>query len=538
MPTLCERLLRKKRYDGGSHLVSPLKRCLSVWDVTLLAIGQMFGSGAYVLTGSVVRNNTGPSVVLSFLLAAFAALLSACSYAEFGARFPRAGSSYTYAYISMGELCAFLIGWSLPLEYMIGNAAVARSWTAYLDTLLDGRIHNFTVETIGNIPIDSAFLSKYPDILATILILLVAVVGMLSNKVSSSLNSIFVVFNISVVIFIIISGIRFADFSLWFDPHKTIPIATFISLGTVTLLYVFMSGVLTLMVPYNQVDPTAAYAVAFAQKGADITKVIISCGALVGMMNNLLAGTFALPRCVYAMAADGLLFSFLAKVNKTTKVPVIATIIFSAINALMALVFDIEALIEFLSIGTLSAYSFVTASVLILRYQPAPIDNDPARLDNGGELSRWVPFRNFWESLPAGGSMSIAIIILSIGFFGASISIVNGLNNPFLWAVLIFGAFLVIISFIFILGHNENSLELSYKVPFLPYLPCFSLGLNIFMMVSLSIYTWYRMIVWTMIGVIIYALYGIRHSKESHRGIADVVMRSNTSINKIRNINT
>ncbi|PAV88108.1 hypothetical protein WR25_17722 [Diploscapter pachys] len=362
MPTLCERLLRKKRYDGGSHLVSPLKRCLSVWDVTLLAIGQMFGSGAYVLTGSVVRNNTGPSVVLSFLLAAFAALLSACSYAEFGARFPRAGSSYTYAYISMGELCAFLIGWSLPLEYMIGNAAVARSWTAYLDTLLDGRIHNFTIETIGNIPIDSAFFSKYPDILAMILILLVAVVIMLSNKVSSSLNSIFVVFNISVVIFIIISGIRFVDFSLWFgttssgaskffpfgfsgmvsgasicffsfvgfeilgtageeakDPHKTIPIATFISLGTVTLLYVFMSGVLTLMVPYNQVDPTAAYAVAFAQKGADITKVIISCGALVGMMNNLLAGTFALPRCVYAMAADGLLFSFLARVNKTTK---------------------------------------------------------------------------------------------------------------------------------------------------------------------------------------------------------------------------
>ncbi|PIO75688.1 hypothetical protein TELCIR_02246 [Teladorsagia circumcincta] len=131
-----------------------------------------------------------------------------------------------------------------------------------------------------------------------------------------------------------------------------------------------------------KINPDAAFADAFDAKGATVAKYIITVGALAGMFNNLLSGIFALPRCVYAMADDGLLFTFLASINRFTKVPLNAVIVFTFINAVIALVFDLATLVDFLSIGTLSAYSMVTACVLILRYQAAPID-DSDRLDTG-----------------------------------------------------------------------------------------------------------------------------------------------------------
>ncbi|KAK6039734.1 hypothetical protein COOONC_22761 [Cooperia oncophora] len=124
-----DQLFRKKTFVGGSALDSQLKRCLGVIDVMFIAVGQMVGAGLYVLAGTVVHNQTGPSIVISFLCAGFAALMSAFSYAEFGARFPRAGSAYTYTYIGVGELAAFGIGWTVALEYMIGNAG-----SVYLST--------------------------------------------------------------------------------------------------------------------------------------------------------------------------------------------------------------------------------------------------------------------------------------------------------------------------------------------------------------------------------------------------------------------
>ncbi|KAK5975710.1 hypothetical protein GCK32_020599, partial [Trichostrongylus colubriformis] len=131
------------------------------------------------------------------------------------------------------------------------------------------------------------------------------------------------------------------------------------------------------------INPDAAFADAFAAKGATTAKYIITIGALAGMLNNLVSGMFALPRCVYAMADDGLLFSFLATVNRYTKVPLNAVLIFTLLNAVIALVFDLETLVDFLSIGTLSAYSMVSACVLVLRYQAAPIDGSSGRLDTG-----------------------------------------------------------------------------------------------------------------------------------------------------------
>ncbi|VDO19213.1 unnamed protein product, partial [Heligmosomoides polygyrus] len=513
------------------------------------------------LAGTVVHDKAGPSIVISFLCAGFAALMSAFSYAEFGARFPRAGSAYTYAYVGVGELWAFVIGWTVILEYMIGNAAVARSWSGYLDNLVNRAISNFTLNTIGTLSSGEGFFGRYPDVMSFLLICLVAVIVALGSKSSASVNTAFVFLNLGVIAFISIYGFTYADFSLWIgtdesgkskffpfgiggtlsgaaacffafigfealatageearNPRRTIPLATFGCMGIVIFVYVIMSSSLTLMIPYDQVSPDAAFAQAFDSKGATAAKYIITVGALAGMLNNLVSGAFALPRCVYAMADDGLLFAFFASINRVTKVPLNAIIVFTLMNAVLALIFDLEALVEFLSIGTLLAYSVVSACVLILRHKAAPLDGDPTRFDNGGRLKTWVPLRKYWEDVPEGRSICVAVIFLVFGFFWLAFTIRLGLFFTIPGYISVgFSALLIVMAFLFICGHEQNSLDLNFRVPCVPLIPSLGLLINIFMMAFLDYLTWIRFFVWMAIGLVIYFLYGIHHSKEGKK---------------------
>ncbi|KAK6040201.1 Cationic amino acid transporter 3 domain protein [Cooperia oncophora] len=267
-----------------------------------------------------------------------------------------------------------------------------------------------------------------------------------------------------------------------------------------------------------QINPDAAFADAFEAKGATIAKYIITAGALAGMLNNLLSGIFALPRCVYAMADDGLLFSFLATINRITKVPLNATLVFTLVNAVIALVFDLATLVDFLSIGTLSAYSMVSACVLILRYQAAPLDGEADRFDTGGRIKAWVPFRNSWESLPEGRSIVIAVLTLIFSFFWLAFTVRTGfLFSTGGYISLGLSSVLAVLAFSFICGHEQNSLDLYFRVPFVPVIPSVGLLINVFMMAYLDYITWIRFFVWMLIGLAIYFLYGIRHSKEGRK---------------------
>ncbi|KJH47703.1 high affinity cationic amino acid transporter 1 domain protein [Dictyocaulus viviparus] len=219
---LREKAFRQKRITHGS-LETQLRRCLTTTDITLLGIGHMIGAGIYVLTalesvplvtGSVVRNTAGPSIVLSFLLAGVASLLSALCYAEFGARFPKAGSAYTYAYVGVGELWAFIIGWNIILEHMLGSAAVARSWSGYLDSLVGNVIFNNSVQQIGRVE-KSSFFGDYFDFVAFVLIVVVAIFVALGSRTSTNINSFLTVLNMIVIVIVVGYGITFADFSLW-----------------------------------------------------------------------------------------------------------------------------------------------------------------------------------------------------------------------------------------------------------------------------------------------------------------------------------
>uniref|UniRef100_A0A914UVL4 Cationic amino acid transporter 4 n=1 Tax=Plectus sambesii TaxID=2011161 RepID=A0A914UVL4_9BILA len=226
---LRERLFRLKSI-GADFLDTQLRRCLSTFDITLLGVGHMIGAGIYVLTGSVVRNTAGPGIVLSFIFAGFASLLSALCYAEFGARVPKAGSAYTYTYITVGEFWAFIIGWNIILEHMLGAAAVARSWSGYLDSLLGHVIKNATVANVGSME-ESSLFGDYPDIVAFLVVIAVAVFMGYGAKASTNFNTIFTFINLGVILFVVVFGFSFADFSLWSGTDPITGYSRFMPMG-------------------------------------------------------------------------------------------------------------------------------------------------------------------------------------------------------------------------------------------------------------------------------------------------------------------
>ncbi|XP_068165964.1 cationic amino acid transporter 4-like isoform X2 [Antennarius striatus] len=602
---LCQKLNRLKTLDEDMMTTS-LKRCLSTLDLTLLGVGGMVGSGLYVLTGTVAKDIVGPAVVISFLLAGIASLLAAFCYAEFGARIPKTGSAYMFTYVSMGEIWAFLIGWNVILENMIGGAAVARAWSGYLDSIFNHRIQNFTETHI--IQWNTPFLAHYPDILAAGIVIVATLFISFGVQVSSYLNHIFSVISLCVIVFILVFGFILADPVNWsqkeggfapfglsgilsgsatcffafvgFDviassteetknPQKAVPIATAIALGLAASAYILVSTVLTLMVPWHTLDPNSALADAFFRRGYSWAGVVVAIGSICGMNTVLLSNLFSLPRIVYAMAEDGLFFSLFARVNPVTKVPVNAILMFGVLMALLSLIFDLEALVQFLSIGTLLAYTFVAASIIVLRHQPEKAkgaastspnpnpDPEPAPtesqtiMEDSGELKQYESFSDKLQLVDmqtrerrgvgqlracfepylgrllggfgAGEVVAFcvtAMIVSAVSFCAVLEFGTNQLHLP-VWS---FALLLLIFSLAYVLSlaliwvHEQRSDSKTFQVPLVPLIPAASILFNVFLMMKLSKLTWVRFIVWLAIGLFVYFGYGVWHSKEGLRG--------------------
>jgi len=420
LSSVVARLTRKKRlHETGSG--SGLSRCLTTLDLTLLGIGSTLGVGVYVLAGSVSRDKAGPSTVLSFLVAGLASAMSGLCYAEFGARVPKAGSAYVYSYVTVGELPAFIIGWNLILEYVIGTASVARGYSNYLDTLLN---HAMQDTYCAAMPLNVPFLAACPDWTAFSITCLLAVLLAAGVKESSRFNNVFTVINLLIISFVIIAGFTQADLANWslavnqslpltegdnlnyghggffpfgfsgtlagaatcffafvgFDaiattgeetlnPQKSIPRGIIISLCFVALAYAGISSVLTLMVPPYLQDRDAPLPAVFQHVGLPWASTLVTIGGLFGLSTSLLGAMFPLPRVLYAMATDGLLPRSLSSVHLWTLTPLLATLTSGVFAATMALLFDLTQLVEMMSIGTLMAYTMVAVCVLILRYR-------------------------------------------------------------------------------------------------------------------------------------------------------------------------
>nr|CAD7439573.1 unnamed protein product [Timema bartmani] len=450
-------LTRKKAVTDEK---SELSRCLTMLDLTLLGVGSTLGLGVYVLAGSVAKSEAGPAVTLSFLVAAVASafavadpgmgdggngppypltykIIKSLCYAEFASRVPKAGSAYVYSYVCVGEFVAFIIGWNLILEYVIGTASVARGLSNYIDALTDNVMHKTMVEVM---PININFLSDYPDFLAFGIIMLLAVLLAIGVKESTIMNNLFTVLNMIVIAIVIVAGSikdipcmnttvvftwskaeipanvttagegGFMPFGVagvmagaakcfygfvGFDciattgeeaknPQRSIPIAIVISLIIIFLSYFGISTVLTMMWPYYDQDSDAPLPYVFMMVGWPVIKWIVTVGAVFALCtspattwtskkdDSLLGAMFPLPRILYAMAMDGLLFRFLAKVHPRSQTPLLATILSGLLAGVMATIFDLQQLIDMMSIGTLLAYTIVAICVMILRYEDPP----------------------------------------------------------------------------------------------------------------------------------------------------------------------
>ncbi|XP_043493092.1 cationic amino acid transporter 4 isoform X1 [Polistes fuscatus] len=592
MSGLYTKLNRTKKLQGDL-LETPMKRCLSTFDITLLGVGHMIGAGIYVLTGTVAHDLAGPGVVLSFLLAGTASLLAALCYAEFGAKVPKAGSAYVYTYVSIGEFWAFVIGWNIILEHMIGAASVARAWSGYVDSLAGGAFSNYTRRLMGGYTMGEP-LGTMPDILASGLCLAYAMLLTLGVKCSAAVNSLLTLVNLAVMLLTIVLGIYYADITNWssenggifpygfsgvlagaatcfyafvgFDsiatsgeeainPAKSIPLATIFSMAIVTVGYVMVGGVLTLIVPYWNINPTAALPEAFASRGIPWAKYVISIGALCGMTTTLFGSLFSLPRTMYAMANDGLLFGFLGHISDRTQVPVLNLMISGLFSALIALLFDLQHLVEFMSIGTFLAYTIVSASVIVLRYRPekttpvASAAGTPSSLaspptegadfnsdcnsiasadaelldcnEGVGKLKpRYSWLANFLGNCEPGTAVAIAVTIytaasatlcpLLILLFQSSFK--SAWNNYF---ALVNVIILIIGSLLVISAHRQNPSNGKFRVPMVPLIPGLSILFNVGLMFHLSLLTWLRFFVWMIVGMLIYFLYGIHYSKEA-----------------------
>ncbi|XP_065305182.1 high affinity cationic amino acid transporter 1-like isoform X2 [Dermacentor albipictus] len=569
-------LIRRKRVGVDVAEASQLNRCLSTFDLTLLGVGGTLGLGIYVLAGQVASTKAGPSVVLSFLVAAVASVFSGLCYAEFGSRVPRAGSAYIYSYVTVGELMAFIIGWNLILEYIIGTASVARGYSGYLDSLL-----NHTIETHMRqwMPISVSWLSSYPDLFALGITLFLAMMLAIGVKESTRFNNLFTGLNLLVVVFVVIAGSFKADIANWqlkpsdvpsghgkggffpygvggvlngaascfygfvgFDviatmgeevrnPRRAIPIGIVLSLSIVFLAYVGVSIIETLLWPYYAQDVSAPLPFVFQQVGWSVAKWIVSIGALTGLSTSLLGGMFPLPRVLYAMGSDGLIFRFLAIVHPRFKTPLIATAVSGVFAGVMAMIFNVQELANMMSIGTLLAYSLVAISVLMLRYdvtRPSDGDADAAdsrkRADDQKARSIITTLFNLDGLLSPTEATSFIVKILTLvvgTLFMALTALLVFAEDEVLSLTtsalvpLVLMSLVSIFCIACIMRQPSASTEtLAFAVPLVPIIPLFNTFVNLYLMMRLPLATWARFGIWMAVGMLIYFGYGIWNSSQ------------------------
>ncbi len=413
--------------EGGPRL----KRVLGPIGLTSLGVGAIIGTGIFVLIGEVAHEKAGPAVMLSFVVAGMACLFAALCYAEFAAMVPVAGSAYTYAYATLGELMAWIIGWDLVLEYAVGSATVASGWSGYFQKLLALAFNDYHLPlSIASAPIKyiartgefestGAFMNL-PAFIITMLITIILVRGI---QESVRFNAAMVVVKLFVVAFVIGVGVFYIDPKNWqpfapkgwtgisffgktlfgnvdgggkplgmvagaatiffayigFDsvstqaeecknPKRDLPIGIMASLILCTILYIAVAAVLTGMVPTDEISPNAPISNAFERHNLKSANWLITIGALTGITSVLLVMMLSQPRVFLAMARDRLLpQSFFASVHEKYRTPWKSTILCGFAVAFMSAFLPLGILAELVSIGTLFAFVIVCGAVLVMR---------------------------------------------------------------------------------------------------------------------------------------------------------------------------
>ncbi|MFJ2029825.1 amino acid permease [Streptosporangium sp. NPDC087985] len=465
-----------------------LRKDLSALDLTVFGIGVIVGTGIFVLTGRVARDLAGPAVALSFVAAGIVCALAALCYAEFASTVPAAGSAYTFAFATLGEFPAWIIGWDLLLELMLGAAVVAVGWSGYLASLLS----SFGIVLPGAVAGEGAVF----NVPAALIVLILTAILVAGIKLSSRFNLVIVTIKIAVVLLVIVAGlfsVKGANYSpfippakstaavkglsapliqvlfgispvafgvlgifsaaaivffayIGFDvvataaeetrnPRRDLPIGIIASLVICTALYVAVSLVVVGMQPYSQLSEAAPLADAFKAVGQTWAATLISIGALAGLTTVVMILILGQSRVMFAMSRDHLLPAGLARVHPKFGTPYRITILMGVIVAALAGLVPLSTIAELVNIGTLFAFVIVSIAVVILR-------------------------------------------------------------------------------------RTRPDLPRSFRTPLVPLVPILSVLACLYLMFNLPVETWFRFVVWMIIGIVLYLTYGYHHSRLSRRSPA------------------
>lgn len=428
------------------------RRSLSAMNLMALGIGEIIGAGIFVLTGQAAAQYAGPAIILSFLLSGAACACAALCYAEMAAMIPLSGSAYTYAYATLGEFCAWIIGWDLTLEYLFGASAVAVGWSGYVVSFFQD--FGITIpQVISDAPLkyspDSGWgitgaLINFPAVVVTVLTTALLVVGI---RESARMNNIIVLVKVAVILLFIgfgcsyISATNLTPFIppntgvfghygwsgilrgagviffayIGFDavsttaqeaknPQRDMPIGIIGSFVVSTLLYILVALVITGIVRYDQLGVPDPIAVALNAAGPGLfwLRPLIKLGAIAGLTSVVLVSILGQPRIMYSMSRDGLLPAWVSKMHPRFRTPHLTTMLTGAVALVFAGLFPIDILGELVSIGTLMAFAIVCVGVLVLRYIHP-------------EMHR--PFRTPWSPfIPVLGAVAAVVQMAALPF--------------------------------------------------------------------------------------------------------------------------
>ncbi|MCM2585785.1 amino acid permease [Lactiplantibacillus plantarum] len=455
-----QRIFQKEDLERYLQKDSHFERTLSAVDLIALGIGAVIGTGIFILPGTVAATKAGPGIILSFVLAAIVCAVAAMCYAEFASVLPIAGSAYSYGNIVYGEMIGWIIGWALVLEYVLAVATVAVGWAAYFNSFIAGFGLKLPKAITGSF---APAHGTYINVVAILIVCLIAWIIDTGLKTSIRLNNIIVVVKLAIIVLFLLVGSFYVKPSNWtpFAPFggtgilkgaavvffaylgfdavsssaaevknakRNMPIGIIGTLVICTIFYILVSGVLTGMVSYKQLNVDDAVAFALQLVHQNFVAGIISIGALAGMFTMMVTMIYSSSRLLYSIGRDGLLPRFLGKIDKH-HAPKNAMLTVTIVISILAGLIPLDQLANLVNIGTLIAFAFVSFGILLLR------------------------------------------------------------RNPKL-----------------------NAIK-GFRVPLYPVLPIISGLLCLFMMTQLSMETWLASLVWFLLGLIIYFGYGIRHSR-------------------------
>ncbi|WOL12226.1 hypothetical protein Cni_G20992 [Canna indica] len=502
-----------------------MKKTLTWWDIIWLGVGAVIGSGIFVLTGQEARQVSGPSVIISYIVSGVSAMLSVFCYTEFAVEIPVAGGSFAYLRVELGDFMAFIAAGNILLEYVIGGAAVARSWTSYFATLLNHKPNDLRIHAAG-LPDDYSQL----DPISIGVIIVVCVAASFSTKGTSRFNYVASIFHIAVIIFIIIAGLTQADAKnlsdfapfgahgifnsaavlffayIGFDavstmaeetknPSKDIPLGLVGSMIIVTSLYCILALTLCLMQPYSQIDVDAPYSVAFEAIGMDWAKYIVALGALKGMTTVLLVSAVAQARYLTHIARTHLVPPWLAQVNAATGTPINATIVMLVATSVIAFFTSLGILSNLLSISTLFIFMLVAVALLVRRYYVSGVTTDANR-----------------NKLIVSIAVILASSIASAALWGAG-------YDGWIWYIVIALVWLSGTGFLWWMV-PQGRVPVTWGVPLVPWLPAASIGINIFLLGSIDGQSFVRFGIWTAVLLVYYLFLGLHASYDTAKATA------------------